>query len=174
MQHLPNEIGGKKNLTSNSLKSKEILLDSAKTLKENLEFSYKENLLCNTNLKTKTGSFPANKFILSARSPVFKAMFTYDTKEKNSEYVMIEDLDDGTVQRMLQYMYTVTKPDFQWVSTCNLYTATDTNMHQDEDFKSAVQNYILNHRGIFNTDGWNGFMKVNSRLAAELLYLMTK
>ncbi|GFY72287.1 hypothetical protein TNIN_19061 [Trichonephila inaurata madagascariensis] len=78
------------NLSSDGLKSKKIRLDSdskkirldSKNLYENLEALYKENLFCNMKLKTKTGSFPVHNYILSARSPVFKAMFTYDTKEK--------------------------------------------------------------------------------------------
>ncbi|GFY58073.1 hypothetical protein TNIN_384561 [Trichonephila inaurata madagascariensis] len=112
------------NLTSDDLKSK-MLLDSTRILKENLKSSYKENLLCDTKLKTKTGSFPAHKNILSARSPVFKAMFTHDMKEKNSECVDIEDLDDETVQRLLLYIYTTTLQDLRWDSACNLYAAAD-------------------------------------------------
>ncbi|GFY68309.1 hypothetical protein TNIN_219481 [Trichonephila inaurata madagascariensis] len=115
----------KGSLVQGDSESKKTSLDSTKILKENLEFSYKENLLCDTKLKTETRSFPANKFILSTRSSVFKAMFTNDLREKNSECVMIEDLDDDTVQRMLQYIYTATVPDLQWDSACNLYAAAD-------------------------------------------------
>ncbi|GFY68310.1 TD and POZ domain-containing protein 1 [Trichonephila inaurata madagascariensis] len=189
------------NLTSDDSESKDMSLDSTKILKENLESSYMENLLCDTKLKTKTGSFPAHKYILSARSPVFKAMFTNDMRERNSECVNIEDLNDDTVQSMLLYMYTATLPDLQWDSACNLFTAADkyeilslkskcssflkgnltqdnalnllilTDMHQDEDLKSAVQDYILNHTGIFNTNEWKLFMKTNVDLAADLMYL---
>ncbi|GFQ80568.1 TD and POZ domain-containing protein 5, partial [Trichonephila clavata] len=115
----------KESLTSDDFKSKKKLLDSTKTLKENLESLYEENLLCDTKLKTKTGSFPAHKNILSARSPVFKAMFANDMKEKNSECVDIDDLDDDIIQRMLLYIYTATVQDLQWNSACNLYTAAD-------------------------------------------------
>ncbi|GFY76241.1 hypothetical protein TNIN_17031 [Trichonephila inaurata madagascariensis] len=100
-------------------------LNSTRILKENLESLYKENLLCDTNLKTKTGSFPAHKSIHSARSTVFKEMFTHNMKEKNSEYVYMEDLNDDTVQRLLQYIYTATLLDLQWDSACNLYAAAD-------------------------------------------------
>ncbi|GFQ92096.1 TD and POZ domain-containing protein 1-like [Trichonephila clavata] len=193
-----------RNLTSDDLESKQMSLDSTKILKENLVSSYKENLLCDTKLETKTGSFPAHKYILSARSPVFKAMFTNDMRERNSECVNIEDLSDDTVQSMLLYIYTATLPDLQWDSACSLYTAADkyeilslknecssflncnltqdnaldllilTDMHQDEDLKSAVQDYILNHRSIFNTNEWKLFMKTNVELAADLMYLKLK
>ncbi|GFQ90306.1 TD and POZ domain-containing protein 3 [Trichonephila clavata] len=115
----------KGNLSSDELESKNMLLESTKILLENLESLHKENLLCDTKLKTKTGTFPAHKNILSARSPVFKPMFTNDMRERNSECVNIEDLDDDTVQRMLLYMYTATVPDLQWDSACNLYAAAD-------------------------------------------------
>ncbi|GFR08010.1 tdpoz1 [Trichonephila clavata] len=118
-------------------------------------------------------------------------MFTNDMREKNSECVYIEDLDDDTVQRMLLYMYTAALPDFKWDIACDLYAATDkyeilclknecssflkdnlsqdnacdllilTDMHQDEDLKTAVQDYILIHRSIFNTNEWKRFMKMN-------------
>ncbi|GFY65734.1 hypothetical protein TNIN_94081 [Trichonephila inaurata madagascariensis] len=179
-------------------------LDSTKILKENLESSFEENFLCDTKLKTKTRTFPAHKFILGARSAVFKAMFTNDMRERNCEGVNIEDLDDDTVQRMLQYIYTATVPDLQWDSACNLYTAADkyeilslkskcssflksnltpdnacdllilADMHQDKDLKSVVQDYILNHRNIFNTNEWELFMERNARLAASLMHLMLK
>ncbi|PRD22121.1 UNVERIFIED_CONTAM: Tdpoz2 [Trichonephila clavipes] len=113
------------NSTSDGFKSKKIRLDSKHVLEENLETLYKENVLCDTKLKTKTGSFPAHKNILSARSPVFQKMFTNDMREKNSECVDIEDLDDGTVQRLLLYIYTATLQDLQWDSACNLYAAAD-------------------------------------------------
>ncbi|PRD24459.1 UNVERIFIED_CONTAM: Tdpoz1 [Trichonephila clavipes] len=187
-----------------NLESKKVYLDATNILKENLESLYSENLLCDTKLETKTGSFPAHKNILSARSPVFKTMFANDMREKNEGCVEIEDLDDDIVQRLLLYIYTVKLQDLQWDSACNLYAAADkyeilslktecsfflkdnltqdnacdllilAGMHQDEDFKSTIQDYILNHRDIFKTNEWKGFMKVNSQLAAELLYLLVK
>ncbi|GFY56065.1 TD and POZ domain-containing protein 3 [Trichonephila inaurata madagascariensis] len=113
------------NLICEDFESKKVLLDSTRILKEDLESSYKDNLLCDTKLKTKTGLFNCHKNILSARSPVFKAMFTNDMREKNSDCVDIEDLDDDTVHRLLLYIYTATVQDLQWDSACNLYAAAD-------------------------------------------------
>ncbi|GFS95462.1 speckle-type POZ protein [Trichonephila clavipes] len=192
------------NFTCDDLKSKQMHLNSTTVLKENLESSYKDNMLCDANLKTKTGSFLAHKSILSAHSRVFEAMFTHDVRQKNSEYVYIEDLNDDTVQRLLQYMYTTTLMDLHWDSACNLYAASVkyeilslksecssffknnlshdnacdililADRHQDEDLKSTVQDYILNHRDIFITNEWKLFMIMNAPLAAELLYLTVK
>ncbi|GFV22099.1 TD and POZ domain-containing protein 5 [Trichonephila clavipes] len=188
------------NLSSDGCKSKKICLDSKEILYENLEALYKENLLCDTKLKTKTGSFPAHKSILSARSPVFKAMFTHDMKEKNSECVNIDDLDDDTIQRMLLYIYTAKLQDLQWDSACNLYVAADkyeilslksecfsflkdsltqdnacnflifANKHLGENLNLMIQDYILNHKNIFHSDEWKHLMKTNLQLAASLMY----
>ncbi|GFY68312.1 hypothetical protein TNIN_219511 [Trichonephila inaurata madagascariensis] len=192
------------NLACDDLGSKNTSLDLTRILQEDLKSLYKENLLCDTKLKTKTRTFSAHKNILSARSAVFKAMFTNDMRERNSECVNIEDLDDDTVQSMLLYMYTATLPDLDWDSACNLYTAADkydmlrlrsecssflkdnlspdnacdllilADMHQDEDLKSKVDEFILNDEEIFDTNEWKLFMKTNLQLAAELMYLKLK
>ncbi|GFT86879.1 TD and POZ domain-containing protein 1 [Trichonephila clavipes] len=191
---------GCSSIQEEGLKSKK-MQDSTRTLKENLESSYKENLLCDMKLKTKTGSFPAHKFILSARSLVFRNMFSLDMKEKSTGCVDIDDLDDDTVQRMLLYIYTATMPDLQWNSACNLYAAADkyeilslksecssflkdnlspdnaldllilSDMHQDEHLKSSTEKFILNHRGIFKTNEWKLILKTNLQLAADLMCL---
>ncbi|GFY51904.1 hypothetical protein TNIN_51351 [Trichonephila inaurata madagascariensis] len=126
-------------------------------------------------------------------------MFHNDMKEKHSECVDIEDLDDDTVKRMLLYMYTGTLPDLQWDSACNLYTAADkyeilslksdctsflmdtltldnacdllilADRHQDKYLKSGIQNYFSINRGIFNTNEWKCFMQTNAQLLRELL-----
>ncbi|GFY78490.1 speckle-type POZ protein, partial [Trichonephila inaurata madagascariensis] len=149
-------------------------LVSTKALKENLGSLYKENLLYDTELKTKTGSFPAHKNILSAHSEVFRKMFASDMKEKSTGCVVIEDLDDDTVHKMLLYIYTATMPDLLWDSACNLYAAADkyeilslkgecssflkdhlssdnaldllilADMHQDEYLKSSIKDCRFN------------------------------
>ncbi|GFT35102.1 TD and POZ domain-containing protein 3 [Trichonephila clavipes] len=189
------------NLACKDVESKNESLDLTIILQENLESLYKENFLCDTKLVTKTKSFLAHKCILSARSPVFKAMFNNDMRERNSECVNIEDLDEDTVQRMLLYMYTATLPDLQWDSACDLYTASDkyeilslknecssflkdslspanacnllilADIYQDEDLKSSAEEFILNQKEIFNTCEWKLFMKTNLQLAADLMHL---
>ncbi|GFT56853.1 hypothetical protein TNCV_2522521 [Trichonephila clavipes] len=105
---------------------------------------------------------------------------------------------------MLLYIYTATVPDLQWDTACDLYTAADkyeilslkskcssflkdnlsqgnacnllilADEHQDQDLISAIQDYILIHRGIFNTKEWELFMKTNLQLAANLMHLKLK
>ncbi|GFT22813.1 speckle-type POZ protein A [Nephila pilipes] len=192
------------NLIDDDLDSEE-MSDLTSILLKDLDSLYKDNLLCDTNLKTNTGIFPAHKSILSARSQVFKAMFTNDMKEKTSEYVYVEDLDDDTIQRMLLYVYTAVVEDLQWESASQLYVAADkyailslknkcssflknnlssnnacelmllADMHQDQDLKSVVQDFILrHHKVVFNSNGWKLFMKKNVQLAADIMYLKLK
>ncbi|GFU04256.1 TD and POZ domain-containing protein 5 [Nephila pilipes] len=147
--------------------------DLAIGLKEDFETLYKEGILSDIKLYTKTKSFPAHAAILSARSPVFKAMISYEMKEKIERSVDILDLDDDTVRRMILYMYTDALEDLEWESTFLLYQAADkyqilslrgkclaflgdrlsltnacealvlADKYQDEDFKKIVQNYIV-------------------------------
>ncbi|GFT01636.1 speckle-type POZ protein B [Nephila pilipes] len=193
-----------RNLVGDHFESEKTSLDLTNTLQKNLGTLYKENILCDTKLKTETGTFLAHKNILSARSPVFKAMFANDMKEKSSECVYIEDLDDDTVERMLLYLYTAAVEDLQWESAYELYAAADkyeilslksmcssflknnlcpdnacellilANMHLDQYLKSVVQDYILYHKGIFNSKEWKLLMKTNLQLAADIMYLKLK
>ncbi|GFT39176.1 TD and POZ domain-containing protein 1 [Trichonephila clavipes] len=167
-------------------------------LKDDVKSLYNDLALSDTALCTDTKSFPAHIAILCARSAVFKAMFTSDMKERSK--VDILDLNDDTVQRMLLYMYTDTLENLQWESALLLYKAADkynimslrnqctsfierhltptnvcealalADLHQDEDFKSTLQNYIANNQGeVLNLNEWKVFMKSNSELAAESL-----
>ncbi|GBN80281.1 TD and POZ domain-containing protein 4 [Araneus ventricosus] len=118
---------------------------------------------------------PAHTFILGARSPVFKSMFSNDMKEKINGCVDIEDLNDDTVLRLLRYIYSAEVEELEWVSAIELYVAADkyqilslkdvcsshlknslcvdnacealilADRHQDEDLKGFVQDFILRH-----------------------------
>merc|ERR1719300_659315 len=50
--------------------------------------------------------FYCHKFMLSSRSPVFKAMFQSNMAENESGAVSINDIDHDVLLEMLQYMYT--------------------------------------------------------------------
>ncbi|GFU61277.1 TD and POZ domain-containing protein 3 [Trichonephila clavipes] len=146
--------------------------DNFKTL-EDFQNLFRDGTLSDIKLCTETESFPAHSTVLCARSPVFKAMFLDDMKEKLKGSVDIVDLDDDTARRMLLYMYTDSIEDLEWESALRLYEAADkyeilslrkecsvflvgllspTNAcdalvlagrHQDNDFKGVVQKYIV-------------------------------
>ena len=54
--------------------------------------------------------FKVHKFILAARSPVFKRMFETDMKECSS---VLEDITAEAVDELLTYLYTGTAPNLE-------------------------------------------------------------
>ncbi|GIY22802.1 TD and POZ domain-containing protein 3 [Caerostris extrusa] len=144
-------------------------------LKRNIELMLHESVLCDVKLRTGAETFPAHWFILSAQSPVFRAMFESDMKEKAQDCIHIEDVDADTVRRLLLYMYTDACEDLQWESASQLYAAADkyqilslknecssflktnldaanvcealmiADLHHDEHLKSASSEFILKH-----------------------------
>ncbi|CAL1287711.1 unnamed protein product [Larinioides sclopetarius] len=143
---------------------------------EDMTCLYKEGILCDMKLRTETETFNVHKNILSARSSVFKSMFTTDMQEKTNECVIIEDLDSDTIRKMLLFLYSDSLEDLNWESAKNLYYAADkynivvlkhkcssflkkslqpshccelllmSDRHQDKDLKNAVQECIIYNR----------------------------
>ena len=48
---------------------------------------------------------PCHEFVLSARSPVFRAMFHSNTTERKTKEVNIADNSPEVIEKMLQFMY---------------------------------------------------------------------
>ena len=66
--------------------------------------------------------FPVHKLILSARSPVFKAMFGSNYAETTSKTLQIEGTDSKTMEKFLQFLYTNnTSPDCQLLLLADRY-----------------------------------------------------
>ncbi|GFT44210.1 speckle-type POZ protein A [Nephila pilipes] len=161
------------NVSATAVEDENKKSEETNSSRKTLKYLYTEQLFCDTKLKTRTQTFPAHKCILGVRSPVFRAMFTNDMREKVSECISIEDLEDDTVQRMLLYMYTDELEGLQWESARGLYAAADkyeilplkkkcssflktnlcplnacevlilADMHSDDDLKTTVQDFIL-------------------------------
>ena len=55
-------------------------------------------------------SFECNKFMLTARSPVFKAMFQHDTKENQTNVVNLKDIEPRVLEEMMLYIHTGDAP----------------------------------------------------------------
>ncbi|KAF8771527.1 speckle-type POZ protein-like [Argiope bruennichi] len=134
---------------------------------------FKDQSLCDVKLQAKANVFPAHTSILGARSPVFKAMFSTNMKEKLNGCVDVSDLDDETVRRFLLYLYTDKIEELEWEAVSQLYKAADkyaiislkdqcsmllkddlnlenacktlllSDLHQDEDLKIIAQDFIL-------------------------------
>ncbi|CAL1275374.1 unnamed protein product [Larinioides sclopetarius] len=95
------------------------------SFKEAMKSLIEDGSLSDVSLQTNSKSFSAHKCILSARSPVFKAMFSGDMKEKTGKSVEIPDLDEATLRELLSYIYTDTVAELQWRGAADLYRAAD-------------------------------------------------
>ena len=66
-----------------------------------------ENLSgCDVEIVVRGYKFSAHKAILSARSPVFRAMFELSMKEKVLNRVDIDDIDKEVFAKVLTFIYT--------------------------------------------------------------------
>ncbi|MEJ1289071.1 putative gene 10696 [Cricetulus griseus] len=68
--------------------------------------------------------FQAHKAILAARSPVFRAMFEHDMKERRTNRVEIRDLEPQVFKAMMGFIYTGKAPDLHSMADAVL-AATD-------------------------------------------------
>ncbi|CAL1295607.1 unnamed protein product [Larinioides sclopetarius] len=150
-------------------------LSACHSATDDLKAIFDNQRFTDVEFKTKTRSFPAHQLWLCARSPVFKIMLTSDMSEKNSNVIPIDDLEDGTVEQLLLFLYTDQLEDLCWDSAMKLYYAADkyqierlrvvcssffvdnitiscacellimADTHCDSDLKEAVQDFILRH-----------------------------
>ncbi|XP_065205321.1 speckle-type POZ protein-like isoform X1 [Planococcus citri] len=75
-------------------------------LSENFGQLLGQDKLTDIVLSVNGQEFPAHKIILSARSPVFAAMFEHNVKENEENRVYINDMDEEVASEMIRYIYT--------------------------------------------------------------------
>ncbi|CAL1298330.1 unnamed protein product [Larinioides sclopetarius] len=156
-------------------KNTENVFSCTNDLRNDLHCLYDDGLFSDVKLRTDNETFAAHRLILSARSPVFKAMFSNDMKEKTKECIDVPDIDSSTVRQFLLYLYTDSLGNLQWEPASKLYIAADkyavlslrnkcssilkrnlcpsnaceilvlADMHNDVDLKNHAQNFILEH-----------------------------
>ncbi|CAL1271988.1 unnamed protein product [Larinioides sclopetarius] len=142
---------------------------------DDLKTVYNNQRLTDVELKTKTKSFLAHKLVLCARSSVFNAMFTNDMKEKITDFIQLDDLENDTVQQLLIFLYSDNFENLHWGSAIKLYYAGDkyaierlkvlcssylienlntanasellllADTHNDSDLKKIVEDFILEY-----------------------------
>ncbi|GFY67210.1 hypothetical protein TNIN_432571 [Trichonephila inaurata madagascariensis] len=99
--------------------------DASGALSEDLISMYSNKMLCDTELKTETKTFHAHRFVLCARSPVFRSMLTIDMKESKEKCIEIYDLDPEYVEALLHFLYTGHIQGVEWETATKLYYAAD-------------------------------------------------
>jgi len=72
---------------------------------EDLGKAYKNKNSLDVTVRCGDASFECNKFMLTARSPVFKAMFQHDTKESQTNVVEVKDIKPKVLKELLDYIH---------------------------------------------------------------------
>lgn len=123
--------------------------------------------------------FDCHQFMLSARSPVFRAMFQAEMKEKRNKMVNVKDVDPDVFSEMLTFIYTGKYPNPDNLARSLLASADKYqmellkticveklcencvdflvmgDMHQAEGLKKFSLDFIAkNVATICQTDGW--------------------
>ncbi|XP_057318225.1 speckle-type POZ protein B-like [Microplitis mediator] len=91
--------------------------------------------------------YTAHKLILSARSPVFLAMFTHEMKEKKENTVTIPDIDPEIFEKILEFIYTDSINDLDADAECLLESA---NKYQLLKLKSLCEESLSKSCSIDN------------------------
>ncbi len=89
-----------------------------------------DGFLSNVTIVAGGKEFKAHKAILSARSPVFRAMFEHDMREAIKNQVTIEDLSPEVVQEVLTFVYTGQSPNLKGMSADLLRAADKYDLKQ--------------------------------------------
>ncbi|GBN94318.1 Speckle-type POZ protein [Araneus ventricosus] len=151
-------------------------LSACTSASEDMKAIYVNQCLTDVVLKTESKTFPAHKSVLCARSSVFKAMLTNDMKEKNTDCIQVDDLEDDTVKQLLLFLYSDNLESLQWESAIKLYYVGDryaieklkvlcssflvdnlgissasellllADTHSDSDLKNFVDDFVLKHK----------------------------
>ena len=66
----------------------------------------KSNFLCDTTIRAEGQDFSAHRHVLSAASDYFKALFSSDLQENQSNLVELNEMKSTTVAEVLQFIYT--------------------------------------------------------------------
>ncbi|GBM76386.1 TD and POZ domain-containing protein 4 [Araneus ventricosus] len=149
------------------------------SLLEDIKSLYTNQCLTDVEVKTKTKSFPAHKIVLCARSPVFKAMMTNDMKEKITDCIHVDDLENDIMQQLLFFLYSDNIENLQWNTATQLYYAADkyqiADTHSDNDFKKSVEDFILEREEqIFGSKEWDKLAETNPLLCLRTMQLKYK
>ncbi|CAL1285698.1 unnamed protein product [Larinioides sclopetarius] len=92
-------------------------------------------------LKCGGASFQVHKIILSARSPVFAAMFANPMKESLKNEVDISDIEVSVLRTLLVYMYTGKTSDLTSSSAADLLFVADK--YQIQDLKMVCSYFLM-------------------------------
>lgn len=92
--------------TDNNLPQPAVSADSQEEMQQQFEGLLSEpDLFSDVSLDVEGKLYPVHKNILSARSPVFRAMFTGGMRERSEKTIKIYDVDTTIFSEFLKYIY---------------------------------------------------------------------
>lgn len=83
------------------------------TLHEDMHTLYKDGVLTDTVIMCDDIEFKVHRAILASQSPVFRAMFEADMKEKRSGIIEVSDVAPAVMSDLLTYLYTGSAPNLE-------------------------------------------------------------
>ena len=105
--------------------------------------------LTDMTIKCKGEDFPCHSLVLSARSPVFKAMFQANMMESETKVVKIEDIEPAVVAELLHFIYTGgTNENTSQEIYLELLEAADK--YDLDSLKEICEEYLCSGLGINN------------------------
>ncbi|CAL1285696.1 unnamed protein product [Larinioides sclopetarius] len=135
--------------SANEESKEKIQLKSLEELSKDLERVLAESSrFADVTLKCGGASIPAHKIILSARSPVFAAMFVNPMKESLRNEVDITDIHESALRDLLKYVYTGKTCDLTDSSAAELLNAADK--YQIQDLKAVCVYFLKNTMSLEN------------------------
>lgn len=75
-------------------------------LLQNLNELRKSNILCDITIRAEGDDFVAHRCVLIAASPYFRALFTSDFKEGETNFVELKNIQSSILREVLQFIYT--------------------------------------------------------------------
>uniref|UniRef100_A0A0K2TV53 Speckletype POZ proteinlike [Cricetulus griseus] n=2 Tax=Lepeophtheirus salmonis TaxID=72036 RepID=A0A0K2TV53_LEPSM len=174
------------------------------TLQEEISTAFTRSELSDIQLKCGSITFHCHKIILACRSDVFSAMFSHtDTKEARTNVVKIEDIDEETLEALLQFIYTDKIHDLNNFASSLLIAADKYNisrlkslceqkiaesidvsnaadvlvlahLHEADKLKTATLDFVCeNMKSVSETSGWNRITESHPTLMSKVLVAMT-
>ena len=174
------------------------LLTSEQQLVKDLSQLLKTNTFSDVTVFVNEVPFHSHKAILSARSPVFAAMFQNHTKENLTNTVNIPDMDQAAFAALLSFIYTGAVQDIEDIVE-SLFAAADkyqfsqlklicqeqmcrklttknapkflvlADMHTADLLKDRCIDFInKNSSNVIKTDSWKDMVESHPHLAAEI------
>ncbi|GBN93222.1 hypothetical protein AVEN_210734-2-1, partial [Araneus ventricosus] len=109
---------------------------------------YQDKVFSDIIIKTKDATFHAHKSVLCASSSTLKEAFTKDLKDKPSDILKMEDLEDDTASRLLLFLYTDSLKGIEWDTAIKLYHAA--NVYNIQRLKIKCACFLLGNIGTSN------------------------